>query len=247
MPSARLRPNYRPVLLWLALGLAFFGSLLLAEHFFPRPYHWRSDVMSDLAEPRFDPHAYLIACVGLAVSGFLLLPFPTLLRQRLAAHAPRTTRGSGALLYLAAIFLTLSGIVPGHIKVLGRAHQDLAHVYGVFISLATIGYCVAALRLPRRFQLHRFAGIFLIIIPFTGFMISRFSLIIGDARLSAAAYQILQSNPWNRLALWEWTAATGTYLFLGLLLTLPRAPGDWSSPPPTLTPGARRHGPRPSR
>jgi hypothetical membrane protein len=217
MPPARSRPDYLALALYLALGLAFFGSLILAARWFPHPYDWRRNVMSDLAEPRFNPRAYLIADAGLALSGILLLFFPKLLRHRLAGTAPTVTRIAAVFLYLAAIFLTLSGIVPGHIQVLGRAHEDLAHVYGVFISLATIGYCLAAWRLPREFRLCRFAGIFLIIIPFTGFMISRLSLIIGDARLSAAAYQILKSNPWNKLALWEWTAATGIYLYLALI------------------------------
>ena len=54
-----------PFLPWLALGLAFFGSLLLAAHYFPRPYDWHLDVMSLLAEPKFNPRAYGVACAGL--------------------------------------------------------------------------------------------------------------------------------------------------------------------------------------
>jgi hypothetical protein len=69
------------LLLYPALGLSFFGSLLLAAHFFPRPYQWRWDVMSKLAEPKFNPHAYLIACGGLAVSGLLLAAFPASWRR----------------------------------------------------------------------------------------------------------------------------------------------------------------------
>ena len=177
--------------------------------------------MSKLAEPRFNPRAYLIGCGGLAASGVLLGAFPAMLRRRLGGAAPNVVRCSGWILYLAAAFLTLSGLVPGHISALGRWHERLAHVYGAAISVAMLGYFIAALRLPRRHAAQRLAGIFLIVIPLTGFVVSRLSLAFGDDWVSAAAYRALKANLWNSLALWEWTAAAGTYVYLGLLLTLP--------------------------
>jgi hypothetical protein len=210
------------LLLHLALGLTFFGSLLLAAHYFPRPYDWRLDVMSLLAEPRFNPRAYGIACAGLALSGLLLLFFPRLLGRQLGPVAPRITAVSGFFLYLAAIFLFLSGILPGHVPALGRTHETFAHAYGVALSLAMLGYFVAAHRLPSRLKLQRFGGIPLIVIPFGGFIISRLSLLLPAQWFSPSAYDALRYSIWNRLALWEWIAAIGTYLFLGLLLTLPK-------------------------
>ena len=209
------------LILYLALGLAFFGSLLQAAHFFPRPYHWQWDVMSKLAEPRFNPRAYLVACGGLAVSGVLLAAFPSLLRRRLALGSPAAARWGGGVLYIAAIFLTLSGVVPGHVAGLGHWHEVLAHIYGAAISLAMLGYFFAALGLPRRFACQRRAGIFLVVIPLSGFLASRLSLGLGDRLVSPTAYHALKLNVWNSLALWEWVAAVGTYVYLGLLLTLP--------------------------
>ncbi len=206
---------------YVALGLTFFGSLLLAAHFFPRPYNWRLDVMSLLAEPKFNPRAYGIACAGLALSGLVMLLFPRLLRARLASAAPRTTAVSGFFLYLAAILLFLSGILPGHVPDLGRAHEDFAHAYGVAISLAMLGYYAATLRLPAQYQLQRWGGLPLIVIPLGGFIISRLSLMLPAAWFTTAGYNALRYSPWNRLSFWEWIAALGTYLFLGLLLTLP--------------------------
>jgi len=177
--------------------------------------------MSLLAEPKFNPRAYGIACAGLALSGIVMLFFPRLLRQRLAATAPRTTAISGFFLYLAAILLFLSGILPGHVAGLGRAHEDFAHAYGVALSLAMLGYYAAALRLPARYQPQRLGGLPLIVIPFGGFMISRLSLMLPSTWFTPSGYDALRYSPWNRLSLWEWIAAIGTYLFLGLLLTLP--------------------------
>jgi hypothetical protein len=215
------RPSALAFALWLTLGLAFFGSLLLAAHFFPRPYNWHLDVMSLLAEPKFNPRAYGLACAGLALSGLLLLVFPRLLRPRLRANAPRTTAVSGLFLYLAAILLFLSGILPGHVPALGRAHETIAHAYGVAISLAMLGYYAATLRLPARYKIQRLGGLPLIVLPFGGFILSRLSLLLPAAWFTPTGYDALRYSPWNRLALWEWIAALGTYLFLGLLLTLP--------------------------
>jgi hypothetical protein len=201
--------------------LAFFGSLLLAAHDFPRPYDWHLDVMSLLAEPRFNPRGYLVACAGLAVSGVFLFFFPRLLHQRLGATAPRTTTISGFFLYLAAILLFLSGILPGHVAGLGRAHEDFAHAYGVAISLSMLGYYAATLRRPARYRLQRLGGLPLIVIPLGGFIISRLSLMLPAAWFTVAGDNALRYSPWNRLSFWEWIAAIGTYLFLGLLLTLP--------------------------
>jgi hypothetical protein len=218
-----VRARLGPFALYLALGLALFGGLALAIHFFPRPYLWRTDVMSDLAEPRNNPHAYLIACASLALTGLLLLPFPSRLRPRLAAAAPATTLASGLSLSFAALTLIATGLVPGHIAGLGRTHEILGHIYGGALSLAMIGYTGAALRLPRRFHLQRLGGLALIVLPFGSFLASRLSVIAAYAFSSRADYLATRILPWNQLALWEWIAALGTYLFLGLLLTLPPA------------------------
>jgi hypothetical protein len=218
-PPARARLG--PCALWLALGLTLFGGLALAIHFYPQPYLWRTDVMSDLAEPRNNPHAYLIACASLALTGLLLLPFPSLLRPRLARAAPATTLASGLILSFAALTLIATGLVPGHVDGLGRTHEILGHIYGGALSLAMIGYAGAALRLPSRFNLQRLSGLVLIILPFGSFLASRLSVIAAYKFQSRADYLATRILPWNRLALWEWIAALGTYLFLGLLLTLP--------------------------
>jgi hypothetical protein len=218
-PPARARLG--PFALWLALGLALFGGLALTIHFYPQPYLWRTDVMSELAEPRHNPQAYPIACASLALTGLLLLPFPSQLRPRLAAIAPATTLGSGLLLTFAALTLIATGLVPGHIVGLGRTHEILGHIYGGALSLAMIGYASAALRLPRRFNLQRLGALAFIVIPFGGFLASRLSVIAAYEFHNRADYLATRILPWNQLALWEWIAALGTYLFLGLLLAVP--------------------------
>ena len=104
---------------------------------------------------------------------------------------------------------------------LGGAHETLAHIYGAVLALAMAGYFRAACGLPRRFRVRRAGGLFLIVIPLAGFAVSRPSLLFGDDVAMPGAYAQLRLSVWNSLALWEWIAGVGTYLFLGLLLTLP--------------------------
>jgi hypothetical protein len=151
----------------------------------------------------------------------MLVPFPSLLRPRLGIAAPATTRASGLILTFAALTLIATGLIPGHIDGLGRTHEILGHLYGAALSLAMISYTCAALQLPRDFHLQRLGGLVLIIIPFGSFLASRLSVIAAYEFHFRADYLATRTLPWNQLALWEWIAALGTYLFLGLLLTLP--------------------------
>jgi hypothetical protein len=219
MPHRPARPP-ATALLWLALGLSFFGSLALAAHFFPHAYDWRRTVKSSLASPRDKPHAYPIACAGLALSGLLLAPFAALLRQRLESYAPPATLWAGRLFILGALFLTLAAVtVPGHYRLFGlaRTHEHLAQISGVALCLAMILYLRATLRLPRAFARQRVVGFLLVATPVTALIVSRLSLIVAYAFLSTPVYRAVRSSLWNSLALWEWTAATGIYLYLALI------------------------------
>jgi hypothetical protein len=214
------RASAFPAALWLALGISFFGSLVLAARFFPHVYDWRRTVMSSLASPRDNPHAYGIACAGLTLSGFFLIPFAALLRERLAPSAPVATRWAGCFLVLGAIFLILAAlVVPGHYRLLGigRTHEHLAQIAGVALCLAMILYLRAALRLPREFTWRRLASVALVAAPITALIVSRLSLLITDEFFSTPIYRAVRSSLWNSLALWEWIGAIGIYLFLAIM------------------------------
>jgi Protein of unknown function (DUF998) len=230
MPHRPGRPSAAPFALWLALGLSLFGGLVLAAHFYPRPYDWRRDVMSSLASPRDNPQAYGIACAGLALGGIFLAPFAVLLRQRLAYFAPATTRWAGRLLILGAVFLTLAAlIVPGHYRILGigRTHEHLAQIAGVALVVSMILYVRAALALPRPFALQRLVGLLLVAVPVTALVVSRLSLLAAGAFASPTVYRAIRSSLWNSLALWEWIGAIGIYLFLAMItFGLPKHPPE---------------------
>lgn len=211
---------FHPVVLWPGLGVCFFGSLIVAAAFFPVGYDWRYTVMSSLASPRDNPHAYGIACTGLAVSGLLLIPFPFLLQKRLEPFAPKVTAWAGKLFLLGAISLTLSAlIVPGHYRILGmgRTHEHLAQVAGVAFCLSLLLYLGAIFRLPRSLLLLRVLAGLVVILPVTALVASRLSLLVAYGFSSSMVYHAVRVSLWNSLALWEWVGAVCIYFFLGLM------------------------------
>jgi hypothetical protein len=214
----------RPAKIWMALGVCYFGSLIWAAHFFPRPYDWRRDVISSLASPRDNPHAYGIACSGLAVSGLLLIGLIGGLQQRLGPDASGWSGWAGKLFLVGAVFLILSAlVVPGHYRVLGvgRSHEHLAQISGVAFCLSLLLYLGVVLRLPRTPPWFRCIAIVLVIIPVTALVTSRLSLVFAYELLSSTTYQLVKHSLWNSVALWEWVGAACIYLFLGLMLWLP--------------------------
>jgi hypothetical protein len=209
-----------PIMVLIGLGACFFGSLLWAAAFFPHGYDWRYTVISSLASPRDNPHAYGIACAGLAVSGLLLIPFAFFLQKRLERFAPKLAAWAGKLFLLGAICLTLSAlIVPGHYRILGigRSHEHLAQISSVAFCLSLILYFGAILRLPPPLFLLRVLAGLVVMLPVTALIVSRASLFLAYEFSSSAVYHAVKVSLWSSLALWEWVGAFCIYLFLGFM------------------------------
>jgi len=210
-----------PKLTWFALGIWCFGSLTLAAAFFPRQYDWQHIVISSLASPRDNPHAYVIACAGLAGTGLLLIPFASILRNRLGLFAPRLTAWAGGLLLLGAVALILSAIIaPGHYRVLGigRTHEHLAQICSAAFCLSLLIYFAAVFHLPPKFAWLRLAVGITAGLPIVAFVANRATVFCLYAFSSAENYRAMKASYWSNLALWEWIAATSLYLFLGLFV-----------------------------
>jgi hypothetical protein len=211
---------FEPITAWIGLGTCFFGSLILAATFFPHGYDWRHTVMSSLASPRDNPHDYGIACVGLALSGLLLIPFASVLQKRLEPFSPKLAAWAGKLFLLGAISLTLSAlIVPGHYRILGigRTHEHLAQISSVAFCLSLILYSGGLLSLPPPLARLRIPTSILVILPVTVLAVSRLSLFLAYKISSVAVYHAVKTSLLSSLALWEWIGAFCIYLFLGLI------------------------------
>lgn len=220
--------RFCPTTIWIALGVIYFGSLIWAVQFFPHPYNWLHTVISSLASPRDNPHAYWIACTGLATSGLLLIPLAFRMQKRLEPYAPQLSTWAGRLFLLGALSLTLSAlIVPGHYRILGigRSHEHLAQISGVAFCLSLLLYLKPILALPRPFWWLRVSALILVALPVGALLLSRISLFLAYEFFSSTNYQAVKSSLWNSLALWEWIGSVCIYLFLGLVALglLPRS------------------------
>lgn len=220
MGHRRLKWFFHPVAALIGLVFSFFGSLVLAAASFPRGYDWHRTVISSLASPRDNPHAYGIACAGLALSGLLLIPFPFFLQRRLESVAPKMTAWAGKFFLLGAAGLTLSAlIVPGHYRILGlgRTHEHFAQISGVAFCLSLLLYFGATLRLPSSLRLLRIMAALLVILPVTALIVSRLSLLLSYEFATRPVYHAVRASLFNSLALWEWIGAVCIYLFLALM------------------------------
>jgi hypothetical protein len=224
-----VKPFLTPPWAVVTLGVVFFGSMILAAAFFPHGYEWYRTVISSLDSPRDNPRAYGIACGGLALTGLILIPCGGFLQRRLAFASSRSTGWAGRLFLAGSIFLTLSALlVPGsyHVLGMGRVHERLAQVSGAAFCFSLLLYLDAVLHLPKSFSYLRFGLPVCVVLPILGFAGNRALLIFAYEFLPSANYQAIRSEPWSRLALWEWSAATVIYGFLALVaLVLPEPPG----------------------
>src|SRR5215469_10643088 len=53
----------------------YFGTLVITVFLFPRPYDWRSGVISNLLSPGHNPEFHWFASLGLSLAGLCAVPF----------------------------------------------------------------------------------------------------------------------------------------------------------------------------
>ena len=178
--------------------------------------------MSALASPRDNPHAFGIACAGVAISALFLLPFGEVLQRRLEPFSPKAVLWAGRFLSLGAVFLLLTALfVPGHYQLLGvrRIHEQFARIAAGGLCLALILYLRAVFRLPRALLWLRLCALLFVALPVAAFLCSRVALVYAYAFLPTAVYRAALVSAWGSLALWEWLGAASIYLFL-IMMTL---------------------------
>jgi hypothetical protein len=215
--------SFWPIFLLSALAVSFFGSLLFAAVSFPAGYDWRHTVMSSLASPRENPHAFRIASYGMAVSGVFLSLLALYVRRPLRAYAPVWTFWARFFFVLGGILLTVSALItPGHHTFLGlaKAHAKLAQAAGVGFGLGMALDLPAILRLPVRHAWIRVTALILITVPMTLYLTCRIFLPIVESFLKASTQAALQRSILGSLAFWEWIGSTSVYLFVALTILL---------------------------
>jgi hypothetical protein len=234
---------YRKSTLGILLGLiflSFFGTLTLSASMFPENYDWRYRVISNLLSPRDNPDCYWIAAAGLGLSGVLMLPFAGYLRHCLGMVAPRMAKVTAAAFVLGIITLICACVVfPQHTHAtlgIQRLHEVLGHSSAGFFAIGMLCGCWCASK--ARAQNSAGAWLFwswllLTAGPLLGLFVSETLLLLTQLVPSWAnpiRHTLRHSVFWH-LGYWEWTGATGIFLFLcaAVFLTPAQAQGKASS------------------
>jgi hypothetical protein len=211
--------------------LSFFGTLTVSAWMFPQNYDWRYRVISNLLSPRDNPNHYWLAASGVAITGFLMLPFAEYLRRLLGVIAPHSANLSAATFTVGIIALICAGfVVPQHTHdVLGvrRLHELLGRSAAGFLALGMLFGCWCAwkgrcLLAPQLFWVWSSVTV----LPLLGIVFSE-SLLLLIRLQSAWAMPIrsaLRHSVCWHLGFWEWTGAAAVFVFLcaAVVLTPPR-------------------------
>ena len=140
----------KPVLIVLLvfIFLSFFGTLIVSAWMFPKNYDWRYRVISNLLSPRDNPRYYWLATGGVALAGFLMLPFAAHLKRSLEIVSPWAARlTAGAFLIGVIALICDCFVVPQHVHAtigIRRLHEFLARSTAGFIALGMLSGCWCA-------------------------------------------------------------------------------------------------------
>ena len=121
---------YRKSTLTVLLALiffSFFGTLTASAWMFPQNYDWRYRVISNLLSPRDNPNHYWLAASGLALTGFLMLPFAVVILPVLLITA--VVLDIDPFPALASALRILSGLRGSHVEVDSPDASVFVHVY----------------------------------------------------------------------------------------------------------------------
>src|SRR5215470_2806804 len=201
--------------------LSFFGTLTVSAWMFPQNYDWRYRVISNLLSPRDNPDHYWLAASGLALTGFLMLPFAGHLRRNLGVIAPRSSNLSAAIFTMGIIALLCACfVVPQHLhEVLGvrRLHELLGRSAAGFLAIGMLCACWCAwkgrsLFAPRLFCVWSSVTL----LPLVGIFLSESLLVLTRLKLSWAMpiRSALRHSVFWHVGFWEWTGAVAMFVFL---------------------------------
>lgn len=201
-----------------AIFVSYFGALAIAVRLSPGRYEWRSETISKLLDPPRKPKAYWIASAGIALAGWLALPFAGYIGRRLRSAAPIGSRMGALIFGSGAAGVVLSGLVAYHGNSrFPRLHTLLARGSALALGLGMIVFWVCALagsfRSPAGKPRYRPA----LVIGWTLLILS------GPAAAGLSALAV-EHRIRGQAGLWEWIASA--VLFLFLLLSALLLPGD---------------------
>ena len=177
--------------------LIFFSSLFISSTFFHpgRPFKLSDAVISSLQSPEDNPHGYLTACAGTAVSAILFLPIPAFFFRALALRH-RDIAIAGSLLYtLGLLAAILIGCLAPFPSVYEPVHLPMA--YAAYILMFTGLLICLSLASYRRIRSGGISGIAMLF------------LLAGLLAIVLYLFYLVVGPDSNNVAFIEWILSAG--------------------------------------
>jgi hypothetical protein len=224
------------VLFPLVVG-SYFGMLTLAVVLFPGVYDWRTMSISKLLYPRLNPQFHLVAAIGIAATGLLMIPFAGYIHRRLRTASPIATTIAAALFAGGCICLIFAGLVTSHplqgASSVPRLHERLARAAAIGVGVGIIVFDVCAIKgyfntAPATQHYRRGLIVFwnLLTLPALLVLVLRLVMFAHLPSLDPFCQAWRGSIAWH-LGFWEWVGSAAVILFLlGSAWLLPEHAGD---------------------
>ena len=209
---------------WLPLiALSYFGTLTMAARLSPQVYDWRRKAISRLLYPGYDPKFHLVASLGVAVTGLLMLPIADYIRRRLRQVAPRIVDAGAFALAVGAIGLILAGLIVSHpfhgTSAFPRLHEMLARMAALALGAGIIVLWACVVKAQHSSSTRNSQWRWLqvswsiVTLPALSVVVLR---VVAGAHLdwSNPLYQKLENRALWPLGLWEWLGSAAVFLFL---------------------------------
>jgi hypothetical protein len=207
-----------------AIFLVYFGTLAVAAWFAWSAYDWRHKSISWLLYPRNNPEFHLIASIGIALTGVLLVPTAGYIRTRLTDVSIIGVEIGASIFRLGAILLVSAGLIVSHpyagTAAFPRMHETLARGCALALGAGMLMLWISALRAwfnsTEESPLQSgslLASWSLVVLPAILVIVLR---LLVHARLewSNPIYRVLANRSLWHLGFWEWIGSAAVFLFL---------------------------------
>jgi len=204
----------------------YFGTLVITVFLFPRPYDWRSGVISNLLSPAHNPEFHWFASLGLSLAGLCAVPFGGYIGHRfrpvtrLWANIGATALTGGFVTFILAVVIVTRRSHP-IFGMLG-VHEMLARTAAVGLGIGIICFNGCALQAARSIVRDRYGrGLLfswscialLAVVSIAGSLCTVLLPKFGVFGLSPG-YRLLRLSPLWHLAFWEWIGSAAVFFFL---------------------------------
>jgi len=204
----------------------YFGTLVITVFLFPRPYDWRSGVISNLLSPAHNPEFHWFASLGLSLAGLCAVPFGGYIGHRfrpvsrLWANLGATALSGGFVTFILAVVIVTRRSHP-IFGMLG-VHEMLARTAAVGLGIGIICFNGCALQAARSIVRDRYGrGLLfswscialLAVVSIAGSLCTVLLPKFGVFGL-LPGYRLLRLSPLWHLAFWEWIGSAAVFFFL---------------------------------